>query len=1070
MKLQLRMLISLLPAAMAEFDNCDLANSKWIGFDQADGQSRGYGATYHAGNVYAAGHALKNFSFGTKHMDGTYNDHAGASTPNHHDTTDTVLTSHNTGWASSPRVGMHMIISKTSEAGVPSPQVFAADLIPHGKEVDGKTSTRVYGWMQGVAGFPGAANDHKIAAIASHCGDLSVPLADGTNELLENPKFSSWDYNGAVMKVDMATGKADWATNTGLTGPEGRQYALDVAVTASGDVIVTGNLRNGAGRLAKYDGATGTMAWMVEFEEVTEMRLKVVGETAYVTGTFTGTGITNLGSTLISCQNGESESALVASLDVSTTTAPTTAKWVKLIGCGEGADVTVTGDSLYVAGELDQEAVASALAPATGVASATCTMAGDKDGYLAKLNQADGTCVWAKDAAKAKRLVTDGTHVWTGTSTSSVVHFSDTLSMMPGADSNQVFAAKYDAADGTGLWADRIGGNGDSQLKAMVITEAGPVFVGYTESHSIEIGDLKANNLQHQRSDKSNPDGQAGDQSLLMIQLSKTDKLTTSCVTSCPSGKIDANTVIAPGFCLVAGSCLAEGAGAVGDGCFQCQTAVSQFAVQGPVLDNHCYFDGKCHDAGSGAGYYTKYNSASVCEVCQPAVDTTGYTLAPNYFHDRAYAKAECWAATMGKGAHNMEPGPCAPNNFGILFTRNSGGCQELPDVPLPATPSAALAMALEVPTSGAVADVGARAIKAITETNTATTVDGTQLVSAWYHANQANCNGASGFEVDHDKDPATPKHKTGACKNTPAAHADEMASLFGTSMYYGHSVARIKVQQALAILDDDFKTGTVTAVKDDMKKDIVAHILVPMYQGAIKAAYDMDTASDKAAALAAGLAYWNLIHPNVPGFDAADKARLVALFGSSAASGTHNYCEVKAILHRNLPDGSMLQYGQQTHQTIGVGKGSQDRPLRHDSGLPTASLMHVPEVSGKDGNQPKPISGELGIRSETEATEGVHIKERDIGTLVAAVDGGGDPIVCTYPPPAPPPPVPSSPSKSDSDSGLTDGEIAGVAIGAAIGGIVLLGAVGLILRSIMFKEAKPVFTCLEKAPAKSPA
>ena len=34
MKLQLRMLISLLPAAMAEFDNCDLANSKWIGFDQ----------------------------------------------------------------------------------------------------------------------------------------------------------------------------------------------------------------------------------------------------------------------------------------------------------------------------------------------------------------------------------------------------------------------------------------------------------------------------------------------------------------------------------------------------------------------------------------------------------------------------------------------------------------------------------------------------------------------------------------------------------------------------------------------------------------------------------------------------------------------------------------------------------------------------------------------------------------------------------------------------------------------------------------------------------------------------
>merc|ERR1712028_86176 len=59
---------------------------------------------------------------------------------------------------------------------------------------------------------------------------------------------------------------------------------------------------------------------------------------------------------------------------------------------------------------------------------------------------------------------------------------------------------------------------------------------------------------------------------------------------------------------------------------------------------------------------------------------------------------------------------------------------------------------------------------------------------------------------------------------------------------------------------------------------------------------------------------------------------------------------------------------------------------------------------------------------------------------------------------------------QESSDSTLSDGEVAGVAIGAAVGGIVLLGVVGLILRSLMFKEAKPFFTCLEKAPAKSPA
>ena len=79
-------------------------------------------------------------------------------------------------------------------------------------------------------------------------------------------------------------------------------------------------------------------------------------------------------------------------------------------------------------------------------------------------------------------------------------------------------------------------------------------------------------------------------------------------------------------------------------------------------------------------------------------------------------------------------------------------------------------------------------------------------------------------------------------------------------------------------------------------------------------------------------------------------------------------------------------------------------------------------------------------------------------------------------PPPSPPPPSPSSPPPAEaidlqqSNSALSEGELAGVAVGAAVGGIVLLGVVGLILRSILFKEAKPVFTCLEKAPAKSPA
>ena len=53
---------------------------------------------------------------------------------------------------------------------------------------------------------------------------------------------------------------------------------------------------------------------------------------------------------------------------------------------------------------------------------------------------------------------------------------------------------------------------------------------------------------------------------------------------------------------------------------------------------------------------------------------------------------------------------------------------------------------------------------------------------------------------------------------------------------------------------------------------------------------------------------------------------------------------------------------------------------------------------------------------------------------------------------------------------GSCKGEIAGIAVGAAVGGIVVLVAVGLILRTLLVRDAKPMFTCLEKAPAENNA
>ena len=162
---------------------------------------------------------LGNFSFATKHVDGTYSDHAGVRTADHHDTFDTVTNHHFTGSGES-RVGMDLTISKVSAAGVPDPVVFAADLVPHGKPVDNETSTRTYGYMTGIASFAASGLDEPVVvAVGSYVGDLTVPMAGGAdNKMFPNPKFQSWDYNGIVLCRSKAR-----APPKRLFGPEAGQ-------------------------------------------------------------------------------------------------------------------------------------------------------------------------------------------------------------------------------------------------------------------------------------------------------------------------------------------------------------------------------------------------------------------------------------------------------------------------------------------------------------------------------------------------------------------------------------------------------------------------------------------------------------------------------------------------------------------------------------------------------------------------------------------------------------------------------------------------------------------------------
>jgi hypothetical protein len=306
--------------------------------------------------------------------------------------------------------------------------------------------------------------------------------------------------------------------------------------------------------------------------------------------------------------------------------------------------------------------------------------------------------------------------------------------------------------------------------------------------------------------------------------------------------------------------------------------------------------------------------------------------------------------------------------------------------------------------------------------------------------------------------------------------------------------------------------------------------MLIPHYQGAIKAAHQMDTGT--ATKDTDGAEHWKVIDAAVGSFTASDRAQLASMF-APAASGKTNFCTVQTLLLRNLPGSSNLQYGSddcinQGCKDIGT-RTRKDKDVQHvtakDVGVLEASL-HT-DGSEKECTYPPPAPPPLVNNKEPASWVGATVvltltasgsvsdysNLRDLTENIATAAGLASSLVtvsvaaasviitATINVPAAltaasvqtllssklgtaatasaalgidvesdPTMIATEVQQESSDSGLTDGEIAGVAIGATVGGIVLLGLVGLILRSIMFKEAKPVFTCLEKAPAKSPA
>ena len=162
-------------------------------------------------------------SFASKHADGGYADHLGTSTTD--DAHTDVTIHHETGSfaagqyddpAGSP-YGMDATIYQLSEEGVPM-SVFAADTLPSDGIYNSSSVNSNRGGYSRFSGLDGFdADADMVAGCGFYRGNLTFPMADGSSKTLVNTK-ARW-HDGFVTKVNMATKKAEWVTNVGLTHP-----------------------------------------------------------------------------------------------------------------------------------------------------------------------------------------------------------------------------------------------------------------------------------------------------------------------------------------------------------------------------------------------------------------------------------------------------------------------------------------------------------------------------------------------------------------------------------------------------------------------------------------------------------------------------------------------------------------------------------------------------------------------------------------------------------------------------------------------------------------------------------
>jgi len=999
-----------LGAAHAAYDSCNKPVAKWAGLNQAQGNGGLYAAAYLNGNVYIAGYQAGDFAFHSSGLTGSTGDHGDDHTA--------VQTVHATGSHTDPdedgvttlhpseQNGWDAVVTQISVAGVYG-GIFAVDTMP----VDGKyddTSLNSgwggYSYFTDLDSFTASGDKDHMVVAGSFRGKLTFPVASGADAVtLSNPKWQK--YDSFLTKYNVKTQKVVWATGEKLQTPtcntntdgtpdkecsEPTSVGGSAATTAQGHVIATSNhgasgRSTDSGRLFLFNGNTGANVWEKQLGKASlTFGTETIGNVGYVVGFIKGTDVDpfETGTTATSCGEGTKNSAVITSFDASATGSGTT-NWAKTVGCGVAASIVAdpNGKHVYVGGHLDK---AEEDSPYT---IGDCKLTGKYGGFLMKMDATNGDCVWATDTPQVgyystrwgfryHGLTTDGTFIWTLKSDDTPMQFDSTRTVPNRGSSDDGFLAKYSCADGVGVWADSIGGSGDDNLIDVVSTPNGTLVAGTTKSASISLGATTIKNLQHARSwaESDTPGLNAGHNSHFAMMIHNEEQI--SCIASCPSGKTG-DAVLKPNNCLVEGSCVADGEMYEYAPCKRCESAKSTTTLQGPITTNHCWINNICVPKGRNKPAYSFYNQNSVCEACQPDVDTEDYSLVAGHYHDRDFAAAE--GARGSRGCYIINQ----ISKYGTVFEMQSNGCQMLPDMNV---------AGVKVDTSGM--SHSQMAIAAINEVNGATKENkGADKAWLYYHGDIATCTKAT---VEYTQEGTTKTHGN-LCAGTPAHKADVMAEAFETILYYGQSMARVKVQQGLVILKAELNNAAEAGKIADLKKDIISHIMISAYQGVVYNSHYMTASSDKASYQAEGLKYWEIIHPQWD--DGEDKVDLSNMFAkANAPTGDFHYCSASMMLMRNMPSSSAWHYGaadDSCYTNHGGGRSTSRPSLDHSPTL--VDPNHVDDLAkslGKTHQDPHEVNPYR-----------LYLSEADMGKLKVALVNGEAPT-CSMPPP---PPLPVS-------------------------------------------------------------